>query len=97
MHVKLNKLYGIEASRMQLYRAKRKCKEELEGDHGSQYVLLPTYVEEIKKTNPGSLAVINYEMPPTPVLEDGEEPDPTPIPQYPLFQRIFISFEAMNY
>lgn len=35
MQVKLNKLYGIEALRMQLYRAKRKCKEELEGDHGS--------------------------------------------------------------
>ncbi|XP_028100416.1 uncharacterized protein LOC114299785 [Camellia sinensis] len=36
MQVKLNKLFGIEASRMQLYRAKKRCKEELEGDHRSQ-------------------------------------------------------------
>ncbi|XP_028063588.1 uncharacterized protein LOC114266862 [Camellia sinensis] len=95
MQVKLNKMFGIEASRMQLYRARRRCKEELEGDHVSQYVLLPTYVEEINKTNPGSLVVINYDIPSTPVSEDGEEPDPT-IPQYSLFQRIFISFDAMK-
>ncbi|KAL7264275.1 hypothetical protein ACSBR1_002268 [Camellia fascicularis] len=95
MQVKLNKMFGIEASRIQLYRAKRRCKEELEGDHGSQYVLLPTYVEEINKTNPGSLVVINYDRPSTPISEDGEELDPT-IPQYPLFQRIFISFDAMK-
>ncbi|KAL7246991.1 hypothetical protein ACSBR2_001992 [Camellia fascicularis] len=78
MQVKLNKLFGIEASRMQLYRAKRRCKEELEGDHGSQYVLQPTYAEEIKKTNPGNLAVINYDLPLTPISENGEEPDPIP-------------------
>ncbi|CAL5403478.1 unnamed protein product [Camellia sinensis] len=95
MQMKLNKMFGIEASRMQLYRAKRRCKEELEGDHGSQYVLLPTYASQINKTNPGSLVVINYDIPSTPVSEDGEQPDPT-IPQYPLFQRIFISFDAMK-
>ncbi|XP_028065900.1 uncharacterized protein LOC114268865 [Camellia sinensis] len=75
MKVKLNKLFEIDVSRMQLYRAKRRCKEEFEGDHGSQYVLLPTYVKEIKKTNLGSLAVINYDLRPTLISKDGEELD----------------------
>ncbi|XP_028098382.1 uncharacterized protein LOC114298077 [Camellia sinensis] len=97
IQVKLNKIFGIEASRMQLYRARRRCKKELEGDHGSQYVLLPTYAEEINKTNPVSLVVINYDLdlPSTPVSENGEEPNPT-IYQYPLFQKFFISFDAMK-
>ncbi|KAH7856900.1 hypothetical protein Vadar_006704 [Vaccinium darrowii] len=43
MQEKLNTRYGIEASRIQLYRARRKCVDVLEGSHGGQYKLLPTY------------------------------------------------------
>ena len=55
MQEKLNRQFGIEASTMQLFRARRKCLDELKGNHGSQYVLLPTYAEEVRKTNPGSV------------------------------------------
>ncbi|KAL7177397.1 hypothetical protein ACSBR2_030704 [Camellia fascicularis] len=97
MQGKLNKMYGIDALKMQLYRAKNICRDEVEGNHGSQYMLLPTYVAEIKKTNLGSFVKINYDNPPKPISED----EPTPkkestISSNPVFKRIFISFEAMK-
>ncbi|KAG5542135.1 hypothetical protein RHGRI_021859 [Rhododendron griersonianum] len=46
MQEKLNSRFGIKSYKMQLYRAKRKCMEELEGSHGGQYKLLPTYAVE---------------------------------------------------
>ncbi|KAF7113214.1 hypothetical protein RHSIM_RhsimUnG0149100 [Rhododendron simsii] len=46
MQEKLNGRFGIESSKIQLYRAKRKCMDELEGSHGGQYKLLPTYAVE---------------------------------------------------
>ncbi|KAG5562515.1 hypothetical protein RHGRI_005292 [Rhododendron griersonianum] len=47
MQEKLNAWFGIESSRIQLYRARRKCMDELEGSHGGQYKLLPTYAAEV--------------------------------------------------
>ncbi|KAH7864667.1 hypothetical protein Vadar_032377 [Vaccinium darrowii] len=41
MQEKLVEMYGIECSRSQLYRAKRKCMDEIEGKGNNQYKLLP--------------------------------------------------------
>ncbi|KAL7219522.1 hypothetical protein ACSBR2_012558 [Camellia fascicularis] len=69
----------------------------MEGNHGRQYVLLPTYDAEIKETNPGSFVKINYDNPPKPILEDQSIPDEeSTINSNPVFKRIFISFEVMK-
>ncbi|KAH7866249.1 hypothetical protein Vadar_017624 [Vaccinium darrowii] len=81
MQEKLNNRYGIEASKIQLYRARRKCMDVLEGSFGGQYKLLPTYAVEVRKTNPGSLFKMQYNRP--------------CITQNPIFMRLFVSFEAM--
>ncbi|KAF7140647.1 hypothetical protein RHSIM_Rhsim06G0119600 [Rhododendron simsii] len=81
MQEKLNGRFGIESSRIQLYRARRKCMDELEGSHGGQYKLLPTYAVEVRKTNPGSLIKMDY-----------NRPFPT---QNPMFGRLFVSFAGM--
>ncbi|KAH7857682.1 hypothetical protein Vadar_015326 [Vaccinium darrowii] len=60
MQEKLNTRYGIKASRIQLYRARRKCVDVLEGSHGGQYKLLPTYAVEVRKTNPGTLFKMQF-------------------------------------
>ena len=92
MQEKLNKKYGIEASTMQLFRARRKCLDELEGNHGSQYTLLPTYVTEVRKSNPGSVVKIKYQLPPP-----NANPDIfNSIPQYPVFQRFYFCFDALK-
>ncbi|KAL7259017.1 hypothetical protein ACSBR1_005010 [Camellia fascicularis] len=97
MQGKLNKMYGIDASKMQLYRAKKRCRDEMEGNPGSQYVLLPTYAAEIKKTNPDSFVKINYDNPLKLISEDEPTPDEeSTISSNPVFERIFISFEAMK-
>ncbi|KAA8524279.1 hypothetical protein F0562_010702 [Nyssa sinensis] len=41
MQTYLQKTYGIEASRMQLYKAKMRALDEIEGKHGSSYTMLP--------------------------------------------------------
>ncbi|XP_028074716.1 uncharacterized protein LOC114277095 [Camellia sinensis] len=97
MQGKLHKMFGIDASKMQLYRAKKRCRDEMEGNHGSQYVLLPTYAAKIKKTNPGSFVKINYDNPPKPISEDEPTPDEESIiSSNPVLRSIFISFEAMQ-
>ncbi|KAH7865615.1 hypothetical protein Vadar_008928 [Vaccinium darrowii] len=82
MQEKLHSKYGLEASHSQLYRAKRKCQDVLEGNHGEQYNLLPTYAMEVRKTNPGSLFKMQYDRPSLTVN--------------PIFQRLFVCFEAMK-
>ncbi|KAF7136322.1 hypothetical protein RHSIM_Rhsim08G0160500 [Rhododendron simsii] len=81
MQEKLNGRFGIESSRIQFYRAKRKCMDALKGSHGDQYKLLPTYAVEVRKTNPGSLIKMDY-----------NRPFPT---QNPMFRRLFVSFAGM--
>ncbi|GMP83884.1 hypothetical protein CsSME_00037649 [Camellia sinensis var. sinensis] len=97
MQGKLNKMYVIDASKMQLYRAKKRCRDEMEDNHGRQYVLLATYAAEIKKTNPGSFVKINYDNPPKPISKDEPTPDEDSIiSSNPVFKIIFISFEVMK-
>ncbi|KAA8541876.1 hypothetical protein F0562_023028 [Nyssa sinensis] len=81
MQTHLQQTYGIEASRMQLYRAKRRALDEIEGKHGSSYTMLPMYASEIRRTNPGSLVKIECQRP--------------SLLMNPLFKRIFIAFEAL--
>ncbi|KAF7145405.1 hypothetical protein RHSIM_Rhsim04G0059700 [Rhododendron simsii] len=81
MQVEIQHKYGVEASLTQLYRARRKALDEIEGNHAMAYKLLPTYAHEVRKSNPGSLVKINV-----------EKLTPT---SNPMFQRFFIAFDAM--
>ncbi|KAF7150533.1 hypothetical protein RHSIM_Rhsim02G0213500 [Rhododendron simsii] len=81
MQVEIQHKYGVEASLTQLYRARRKALDEIEGNHAMAYKLLPTYAHEVRRSNPGSLVKINVErLTPT---------------SNPMFQRFFIAFDAM--
>ena len=92
MQEKLTKRFGIEASNMQLFRARKRCLDELEGSHANQYVLLPTYAEEVRRTNPGSIVKIqSVRNPPTLNEQTGNVN-----PNHPVFQRIFICFHALK-
>lgn len=82
MQVLLHQKYGIEASRIQLYRAKRKGLEVIEGNHSDSYPLLTTYASEVRKSNPGSLVKIQCDR-----LTETHNP---------VFKRYFICFEAMR-
>uniref|UniRef100_A0A5B7ARQ4 SWIM-type domain-containing protein n=1 Tax=Davidia involucrata TaxID=16924 RepID=A0A5B7ARQ4_DAVIN len=81
MQTHVQKTYGIEVTKMQLYRARRRALDEIEGRHGRSYKLLPIYANEIRKTNPGSLVKMDYDRPSLLVN--------------PTFKRIFIGFEAL--
>ncbi|KAA8524887.1 hypothetical protein F0562_011310 [Nyssa sinensis] len=81
MQTYLQKTYEIEASRMQLYRAKRRALDEIKGKHESSYTMLPMYPSEIRRTNPGSLVKIECQRP--------------SLLMNHLFKRIFIAFEAL--
>ncbi|KAH7865138.1 hypothetical protein Vadar_002763 [Vaccinium darrowii] len=82
MQILLHQNYGIEASRIQLYREKRKALEVIEGNHSHSYPLLTTYASEVRKSNPGSLVKMQC--------------DRMSINHNPVFKRFFISFEALG-
>ncbi|KAL7205086.1 hypothetical protein ACSBR2_018079 [Camellia fascicularis] len=48
MHNELTENYGVEASRMQLYREKRKALEAIEGNHAASYKIKSTAVGRIQ-------------------------------------------------
>ncbi|KAA8549022.1 hypothetical protein F0562_000706 [Nyssa sinensis] len=81
MQTYLQKTYGIEASKMELYRAKRRALDEIEGKHGSPYTILPMYASEIRRTNLSSLVKIECQRP--------------SLLMHPLFKRIFIASETL--
>ena len=54
--------YGVFPTDMQLYRAKQKAQDIIDGSHGDSYSLLPKYCVMIMNTNPGSIAKIQFEM-----------------------------------
>ncbi|GMP27259.1 hypothetical protein CsSME_00003328 [Camellia sinensis var. sinensis] len=83
MHNELIEKYGVEASRMQLYRGKRKALETIEGNHVASYSKLSKYANEIMKTNLGSLVKI-------------ERGRVGPKLDVVMFKRIFISLAAMQ-
>ncbi|KAF7141671.1 hypothetical protein RHSIM_Rhsim06G0100900 [Rhododendron simsii] len=55
----------IEASRMQIYRGKRKALEAFGGNHAMAYSKLRQYAVEVIKTNPGSLVKLETEKIPS--------------------------------
>ncbi|GMP87070.1 hypothetical protein CsSME_00039606 [Camellia sinensis var. sinensis] len=89
MHDEITGNYGLETTRMQLYRGKRKAIEAIEGNHAKAYTKLPMYVAEVLRTNPGSLVKIERERKP---LSKPNLPHLLPI-----FKRIFLSFAAIQH
>ncbi|KAH7847186.1 hypothetical protein Vadar_023010 [Vaccinium darrowii] len=83
IHDELIEKHGLESSRMQIYRGKRKALEAIEGNHAKAYSKLPQYAVEIRKTNPGSLVKLELERIP-------------PNVNLPTFRRMFISFSAIQ-
>ncbi|KAL7231374.1 hypothetical protein ACSBR2_009599 [Camellia fascicularis] len=83
MHNELTEKYGVKASRMQLYRGKRKALEAIECNHAASYSKLLKYANDIMKTNPGSLVKIERDR-------VGPKLDVV------MFKRIFISLAAMQ-
>ena len=76
------KKYGVNPPRMQLYRAKKKALEWIQGNHGDSYGKLPTYAHLVNETNQGSIVKIHYQMGPMEVV--------------PSFKRIFVGFSALK-
>jgi hypothetical protein len=70
----------VELSRNQVYRAKRKAREILEGDEKLQYAALWDYVTMIKKTNVGNKVFIKCDC-----SEAGGQPK---------FLRIYVRYHA---
>nr|XP_027102905.1 uncharacterized protein LOC113724178 [Coffea arabica] len=81
VEAKLRK-YGVKPSKMQIFRAKNKALNEIEGTHAESYSKLPSYAELLRNNNPNSIYKIHYDRPNL-LIE-------------PKFLRIFISFKAQK-
>jgi hypothetical protein len=55
---KAKRQFGVEVPKMMAWRAKRKAKEIVLGDHKRQYKRLRDYLETVKVTNPGSRCIV---------------------------------------
>ena len=55
MQAILQNKFGVDAHKMQLYRAKVRVLDEMEGNHGESYSMLRLYGKQIIKSNPGSI------------------------------------------
>ncbi|KAK4431567.1 hypothetical protein Salat_0918800 [Sesamum alatum] len=80
------KKYGVNPPYMQLYLAKRRAMDIIEGNHGESYGKLGRYAEMVRQTNPGSLVKIEYQLIKT--GEDDRNGDHTPATL--AFRRIYI-------
>ena len=61
MHTYIQKNFGVEVGRMQLYRGKRNALKSIEGGHTESYRKLPKYAVEVRNTNPGSIVKLELE------------------------------------
>ncbi|KAA8544614.1 hypothetical protein F0562_022615 [Nyssa sinensis] len=61
MYAEVIEKFGVEVSKMQLHRAKRKALEKLEGSYAKFYAKIPAYAHEVRKTNPNSLVKLELE------------------------------------
>ena len=50
--------FGIEIEYQKAYRSKERALKHINGSHEDAYKYLPKYCEEIKRSNPGSMAVL---------------------------------------
>ena len=53
--------YGVEVSRTQMYRARKKAREQIEGNHAKTYSKLRQYAHMVLEANPGSIAKLQVE------------------------------------
>ena len=82
MKAELLEKFGLEPSnQMQLYRARRKVKEEYEGNYAQSYNKLPAWAKLARETNPGSIIKMEVEV---------------RIPANPQFKRFFVCLDAMK-
>ncbi|KAF7823096.1 uncharacterized protein G2W53_021240 [Senna tora] len=81
MSNELNTKFGVEAHRMQLYRARKKGKEQVEGSHVESYKKMLKYAELLLERNRGSIVKLNYH-------------DRTSLEETPVFKRIFVCLAA---
>ena len=56
---KVKRQFGVEVPKMMAWRAKRKAKEIVLGDHKRQYKRLRDFLETVKATNPGSRCIVS--------------------------------------
>ena len=82
MKAELMEKWGIEPNTvMQLYRARRRVKEDSKGMHAQSYNRLPAWAELARKTNPGSIVKLEVEFRPN---------------KNPEFKRFFVCLDAMK-
>ncbi|XP_027083737.1 uncharacterized protein [Coffea arabica] len=55
--------YGVHPSKQQVYRAREKAREEIEGTHAASYSKMPKYAVLLRQSNPGSICKIHYDRP----------------------------------
>ncbi|XP_057475949.1 uncharacterized protein LOC130763949 [Actinidia eriantha] len=72
----------LNVSQNQVYRAKRKALEIIQGNHREQYCRLWDYCEMARRQNPGSIALLKLERP--------------WLAASPIFQRLFICYDAQG-
>ncbi|KAK4389584.1 hypothetical protein Sango_2295400 [Sesamum angolense] len=84
--------YGIDPPYMQLYRAKKKALEQIDGSYGDSYSKLPHYAEMVRRSNHGSIVKLHYNH-----GENDDEGDLlSSIPIVPSFKRIFVGLDALK-
>lgn len=59
MRKELRESYGIEVSKMQLYKVKWNSKDKNKGSHSESYAKLQEYVRVVRITNPSPLVKIS--------------------------------------
>lgn len=77
---KIRRKIMINVSKWQAYRAKRKAKEEIQGDLADQYLRLWDYSETVKKHNPASILLLRGD----------------PYTTVPTFQRMYYRLGALK-
>ncbi|KAH7853245.1 hypothetical protein Vadar_000506 [Vaccinium darrowii] len=77
---KIRRKIMVNVSKWQAYRAKRKAKEEIQGDLADQYLRLWDYCETVKKHNPGSILLLRGD----------------PYTTVPTFQRMYYRLGALK-
>jgi hypothetical protein len=55
--------WNVDVSKMQVYRARKRAAENIEGSHKEQYLKIWDYCETLKETNVGSTTLLDVERP----------------------------------
>ncbi|KAL0356419.1 UNVERIFIED_CONTAM: hypothetical protein Sradi_4088800 [Sesamum radiatum] len=82
--------YGIDPPYMQLYRAKKKALEQIDGSYGDSYSRLPHYAEMVRRSNHGSIVKLQYNH------DENDDELVSSIPVVPSFKRIFVGLDALK-